>query len=170
MMLNRWLPKAMRIAPSLDNAWRPKQIKSHHSLLINPFYSKDVHASFGKHVLTPSLALTSIAGSTPSYWTVEYWDENLLQGPPPNDPFPAVVGISVHLTFAQRAFELAKWYRDRGAIVVLGGLHVQSCPEECEPFADSLAIGDGVQLWGEILNDINRRSLRPKVTVLGTPP
>ena len=32
-------------------------------LLINPFYSKDPWGSFGKHVLTPSLALTSIAAA-----------------------------------------------------------------------------------------------------------
>ncbi|WP_261343874.1 hypothetical protein [Novipirellula aureliae] len=40
-----------------------------------------------------------------------------MQGPPPYDPFPAVVGITVHLTFALRAYELSRWYRDRGAIV-----------------------------------------------------
>src|SRR5215217_7014074 len=84
------------------------------ALLINPFYPKDPHASFGKHVLTPSLALTSIAGATPANWRVEYHDENLLQGPPPparvpgrgRDPgeMPQVVGITVHLTFARRAY------------------------------------------------------------------
>jgi len=68
-------------------------------LLVNPFYPKDVNASFGKHVLTPTLALTSIAGATPAGWTVNYWDENLLQGPPPVHPLPQVVGITVHLTF-----------------------------------------------------------------------
>jgi len=51
---------------------------SHQSVL-----SKDPHASFGKHVLTPTLALTSVAAATPPDWTVAYWDENLLQGPPP---------------------------------------------------------------------------------------
>src|SRR6185369_14087887 len=88
-------------------------------LLINPFYPKDTHASFGKHVLTPSLALTSIAGATPPEWDVEYWDENLLQGSIPANPFPAVVGITVHLTFAQRAFAIADWFRARGAVVIL---------------------------------------------------
>ena len=53
------------------------------ALLLNPFYAKDPRASFGKHVLTPTLALTSIAGATPPHWDVRYWDENLLQGPPP---------------------------------------------------------------------------------------
>ncbi|NTV37963.1 MAG: CPBP family intramembrane metalloprotease, partial [Anaerolineales bacterium] len=66
--------------------------------------------------------------------------ENLLQGPPPADPFPQVVGITVHLTFARRAFALARWYRERGAVVVLGGLHVLSCPDACAPHADALAI------------------------------
>ena len=82
-----------------------------------------------------------------------YWDENLLQGPPPADPFPQVVGISVHLTFARRAFALAAWYRERGAAVVLGGLHVLACPEDCAPHADALAIGEGVQLWSRILTE-----------------
>jgi radical SAM superfamily enzyme YgiQ (UPF0313 family) len=132
------------------------------ALLINPFYPKDPHASFGKHVLTPSLALTSIAGATPPHWEVRYWDENLLQGPPPFEPFPEVVGITVHLTFANRAFELAHWFRRRGAKVVLGGLHVLSCPEECIPHADSVAVGEGVQLWPEILRDIENGCLKPK--------
>lgn len=129
-------------------------------LLINPFYPKDPHGSFGKHVLTPSLALSSIAGATPLEWEVSYWDENLLQGPPPVDPFPEVVGISVHLTFAKRAYELAEWYRSRGAKVILGGLHVLSCPEEAAPHADALAMGEGVQIWPEILEDIRKGTLR----------
>lgn len=124
------------------------------ALLINPFYPKDPHASFGKHVLTPTLTLTSIAAATPDDWHVEYWDENLLQGPPPSEPFPQVVGITVHLTFARRAYELADWYRRRGAIVVLGGLHVMSAPEEVRPHADILAFGEGVKIWPEILRDV----------------
>src|SRR5207237_2676535 len=107
-----------------------------HVVLINPFYPKDPHASLGKHVLTPTLALTSIAAETPPDWTVRYWDENLLQGPPPADPFPEVVGITVHLTFATRAFELAGWFRRRGARVVLGGLPVLPCPGEVSAVPD----------------------------------
>jgi radical SAM superfamily enzyme YgiQ (UPF0313 family) len=85
---------------------------------------------------------------------VRYWDENLLQGPPPSEPFPQVVGITVHLTFAHRAYELAAWYRARGAKVVFGGLHVLSCPEEAAPHADAIAVGEGTQLWPRILADV----------------
>src|SRR5881628_625797 len=148
------LPQAFREAPKLDPARKTEPPTRGEVLLINPFYAKDPHASFGKHVLTPTLALTSVAASTPPDWTVRYWDENLLQGPPPSDPFPQVVGITVHLTFARRAYALADWYRARGAKVILGGLHVLSCPEEAAPHADALAIGDGVQLWPWILRDV----------------
>lgn len=155
------VPRAMRVAPTLDPNLLTEPPRSRHALLINPFYPKDPHASFGKHVLTPSLALTSIAGSTPEEWTVQYWDENLLHGPPPHDPFPQVVGITVHLTFAKRAYELARWYRARGAAVVFGGLHVMSCPEETAPHADAIVLGEGVQVWSEILRDVERNSLQP---------
>jgi radical SAM superfamily enzyme YgiQ (UPF0313 family) len=148
-------------APVLDPHARTGPPRPKSALLINPFYAKDPHASFGKHVLTPSLALTSVAAATPPGWEVAYWDENLLQGPPPAEPFPQVVGITVHLTFAKRAYELAGWYRARGAKIILGGLHVISCPDEAAPHADALALGEGVQLWGQILRDVEMGALKP---------
>jgi len=160
----RWCPPEMLQPPVLQPISSSGPVRSHYALLLNPFYPKDPNASFGKHVLTPSLALTSFAATTPGHWDVRYWDENLLNGPPPTAPVPEVVGITVHLTFAQRAFELARWYRILGSKVVLGGLHVLSCPEECAPHADALAIGDGVQLWPRILADIESRSLRARYT------
>ncbi|HKE26076.1 MAG TPA: radical SAM protein [Bryobacteraceae bacterium] len=159
-----WLPAEMTEPPALDLAVPLMPVRRRYALLINPFYPKDPNASFGKHVLTPTLALTSFAATTPERWELRYWDENLLAGPPPSAPMPEVVGITVHLTFAKRAFELARWYRTRGSKVVLGGLHVLSCPEECAPHADALAVGDGVQLWARILADVEALRLRPVYT------
>ena len=105
-------------------------------------------------MLTPTLALTSIAGATPPGWELRYWDENLLQGPPPAGPVPEVVGITVHLTFAGAGLPAGALVPRAGSKVVLGGLHVLSCPDEVAPHADALAIGDGVQLWPRILRDV----------------
>lgn len=159
---HRWIPSDMTNAPRLDPASPAGPVKPRYALLINPFYPKDPNASFGKHVLTPTLALTGFAATTPEHWDVRYWDENLLDGRPPYQPMPAVVGITVHLTFAKRAFELAHWYRVRGSKVILGGLHVLSCPDECAPHADALAVGDGVQLWPRILADVESGRMQPK--------
>jgi radical SAM superfamily enzyme YgiQ (UPF0313 family) len=157
-----WIPPEMLHPPYLDPEARVGMIQQRSALLINPFYPKDPHASFGKHVLTPTLALTSFAATTPESWSVQYWDENVLDGRPPYDPMPQVVGITVHLTFARRAFELADWYRRRGSKVILGGLHVLSCPDECAPHADALALGDGVQLWPRILADVEQNRLKAR--------
>src|SRR5215475_6928363 len=97
----RWRPLAMKEAPFLDPQLPIPPIERRYALLINPFYPKDPNASFGKHVLTPTLALTSFAAATPVHWRLEYWDENLLHGRPPCDPMPQVVGVTVHLTFAR---------------------------------------------------------------------
>jgi radical SAM superfamily enzyme YgiQ (UPF0313 family) len=153
-------------APTLDPYAPAAPIEPRLILLINPFYAKDANASFGKHVLTPTLALTSFAATTPPHWRIQYWDENLLAGRPPFRPMPEVVGISVHLTFARRAYEIADWYRRRGAKVILGGLHVLSCPDECHPHADALALGDGVQLWPRILRDIETGRLQSRYVAM----
>jgi radical SAM superfamily enzyme YgiQ (UPF0313 family) len=154
------IPRAMRVASKLSAVVSGKLPEARYALFINPFYPKDPHASFGKHVLTPTLALTSIAAATPAEWAVKYWDENLLQGAPPSDPLPSVVAITVHLTFAERAYELAAWYRVRGAKVILGGLHALSCPDEVMPHADAIVTGEGVQVWAEILRDVEAGQLR----------
>jgi len=76
----RWIPPEMTTAPRLDANALAGPIEAHYALLINPFYPKDANASFGKHVLTPTLALTSFAAATPAHWRIEYFDENLLDG------------------------------------------------------------------------------------------
>src|SRR5947209_20481943 len=86
----RWMPEEMRVAPVVDTRQPAYPIEPRYALLINPFYPKDANASFGKHVLTPTLALTSFAATTPEHWRVAYWDENLLDGRPPFEPLPEV--------------------------------------------------------------------------------
>ncbi len=140
------------------------------ALLIHPFYPKDPHSSFGKHVLTPSLSLTLVAAATPTDWEVKFWDENLLQGPPPCDPLPQVVGIMVHLTFARRAYQLADWYRGQGAVVVLGGLHATSCPDEVAEHADAVVVGNGVNAWPQVLRDVTDGCLRRRYDGSYLPP
>ncbi len=149
-----WYPRPFREGPDLPSTLSSNPPAAGSVLLVNPFYPKDPFGSFGKHVLTPSLALSSIAAATPPSFQVELWDENLLQGPPPADPPPEFVGITVHLTFARRAYRLADWFRRRGTKVVLGGLHVTACPDEASQHADAVVIGDGVSVWPQILNDL----------------
>jgi len=148
-------------APALPLARSPGHIARKSAFLLMPFYPKSRHGSLGKHVLTPALTLSAVAASTPADWHVRVWDENLCQGAPPHEPVPEIVGITVHLTFAERAYELAAYYRARGARVVLGGLHVQSCPDEAASHADAISLGNGVEAWPHILRDAESGCLAP---------
>ncbi len=152
-------PDPMRDPPPLPAPTRAAP-RPRHALLVNPFYPKDPAGSFGKHVLTPSLALSSLAAATPEGWTVRFWDENLLQGPAPVEPVPEVVGITVHLTFARRAYQLAAFFRAQGCRVVMGGPHALSCPDEVAAHCDAVAIGDGIPLWPRILRDLEQDRLQ----------
>ena len=93
---------------------------------------------------------------------MRYWDENLLQGAPPMEEVPQVVGISLHLTFAQRAYALAAWFKAHGCLVVMGGLHALSCPDEVQAHADAICVGNGVPVWPRMLRDIERGELKPR--------
>jgi hypothetical protein len=153
------VPRAMREAPALDPSVRPGPARRRHALLLNPFYAKDPHASFGKHVLTPSLALTSIAAATPPGWTVRYFDENLLQGAPPWQPFPR--------SWASRCTSPSRGAPTSSRTGIASGARRWCsaaaravCPEECSLHADAIAVGEGVQLWGSILRDFERGELK----------
>src|SRR3984957_19265908 len=86
----RWIPLEMKIAPALDPVVQAGPLETNYALLINPFYHKDANASFGKHVLTPTLGLPSCAATAQAYWSVESWDQNLLDGRTPAHPMPYV--------------------------------------------------------------------------------
>ena len=160
-MKKLWLPRAMRKAPRLDPLLRTTPPEANVALLINPFYPKDPHASFGKHVLTPSLALTSIAGSHAAGLGGRVLGrEPACKARRRASRFPQVVGITVHLTFAERAYALARWYRHRGAKVVLGGLHVLPVPKKLRrtptPWRSARACSFGRQ----ILRDVEAGTLQ----------
>ena len=82
-MKTPYLPREMSTAVRLGDIVPGRTVRRRYAPLLNPFYRKDPYASYGKHVRTPTLALTSIAGATPDDWEVRYWDENLLLTPPP---------------------------------------------------------------------------------------
>ena len=56
-MKPRWTSRDFEVAPRLAPYPERGDVQRRLALLINPFYRKDPRASFGKHVLTPSLAL-----------------------------------------------------------------------------------------------------------------
>lgn len=104
-----------------------------------------------KYSLFPPLGLATLAGYLGEADEVSIQDEHVetLE----LDDEPDVVVIQVYITSAYRAYQLADHYRNRGAYVCLGGLHVTSLPGEAIQHADTIFLGPGEDTWPAFLED-----------------
>ena len=90
-------------------------------LLVDP-YPRDsqyhLTASERRAVWFPKLSLPTIAAYTPDYWDIDLVDEAVedIDFDAPCD----MVGLSIMTCYAPRAYEIAKEFRKRGKIVVMG--------------------------------------------------
>ena len=107
-----------------------------------------------KYSLFPPLGLATLAAYLGDDDQVEIQDEHVERLR--LDDEPELVVIQVYITSAYRAYELAKHYRQRGAYVVLGGLHVTSLPDEAAGHADTIFLGPGEDTWPRFLADFRR--------------
>ncbi len=125
-----------------------------------------------KYSLFPPLGLATLAGYFQEDDQVTIQDEHVEKLDLNDDP--ELVVIQVYITSAYRAYELADYYRAKGAYVALGGLHVTSLPDEAARHADSIFLGPGEDIWPSFLADY-REGHAAKVytsqvrTLLGVP-
>ncbi len=104
-----------------------------------------------KYSLFPPLGLATLAGYLDADDNVTIQDEHVERLDLSDEP--DLVVIQVYITSAYRAYELADFYRLKGAHVALGGLHVTSLPEEASLHADTIFLGPGEDTWPAFLSD-----------------
>ncbi|HLK49595.1 MAG TPA: radical SAM protein [Bryobacteraceae bacterium] len=71
-----------------------------------------------------------------------------------------VVALTVRTPLAPIAYSIADKFIQRGKKVIFGGPHVFAFPEEAKQHASAVAIGEGEDLWPQILEDIERNQLK----------
>ena len=114
-----------------------------------------------KYSRFPPLSLLTIAGLTPpDRWDIIVRDEHIESSEV--DEHVDLVGIQTYISSSCRAYELAKQWRQRGAKVVLGGLHPTSLPEEAAQHADAVCMGPAEMVWGQIVGDFERGCLKKR--------
>src|SRR3954465_11459939 len=115
----------------------------------------------------PSLGLLTLAGMAPREHQVSYIEGADVRTAPelPSD-FDLVV-ISSFSAQIKEGYELARRYSAMGVPVVMGGLHVTSCPQEPNQHGAAAAIGEGEVIWPEILQDAQRGVMKPRYVASG---
>ena len=111
-----------------------------------------------KYSLFPPLGLATLAAYLSPDDRAVIVDEHVE--PLRLDDAPELVVIQVYITNAYRAYKIADHYRNQGAFVCLGGLHVTSLPEEAAAHASVIFLGPGEQTFPSFLKDF--RAGRPE--------
>lgn len=126
-----------------------------------------------KYSLFPPLGLATLAAYLSEDDEAQIVDQH-VQELDLNDS-PDVVVIEVYITNAYRAYRIADHYRKKGVVVILGGLHVTSLPDEAAEHADAIFLGPAEEsfprfLWDLRRNQISKRYVSQSRTLSTVPP
>jgi radical SAM superfamily enzyme YgiQ (UPF0313 family) len=75
-----------------------------------------------------------------------------------------VIGISAQIMQFDRAVDLSRAFRARGKRTVLGGFLPSMLPDRVEGLFDAIVVGEGDELWPQVLEDAKRGALRARYT------
>lgn len=116
-----------------------------------------------------------LAALAPKDWEVELHDDAIHEVP--FDGNYHVVAIAVRTITSLRAYEIAARFRARKIPVLMGGPHATFYSEEMAEHADAVCIGEGEELFPQMLEDASagrlrkfyRRSLPADLSKMPTP-
>jgi len=106
------------------------------------------------------LSLMVLAGLTGPEWEIRILDENLGVPDYRAMPRPDLVGITAFTSQANRAYEVAGYFRNLGVPVVIGGIHATMCIDEAIERVDSVVTGEAEGVWAQVLEDARHHRLK----------
>ncbi|MHC5081039.1 MAG: B12-binding domain-containing radical SAM protein, partial [Planctomycetota bacterium] len=126
-------------------------------LLISP--CQDLSRKTPGPLQIPQVALQLLAGMTPEEHEIQIVEEEFVDLDLTLEP--DLVGLSLMTANAPRGYEIADHFRAKGAKVVLGGIHPTILPDEGLQHADSVVVGEGEEIWPEVVSDAVAGRLKP---------
>src|SRR5512140_829861 len=122
----------------------------------NPLVSivKVKESRWNRYRVWKPLSLMVLAAMTSPEWEISIVDENLSVPDYKAMPRPDLVGITAFTSQANRAYEIAAYFRNLGVPVVMGGIHATTCPDEVMARADAVVTGEAESVWHRVLDDV----------------
>ncbi|MBN1578864.1 MAG: B12-binding domain-containing radical SAM protein [Chitinispirillaceae bacterium] len=129
----------------------------------NPLVSmvKSREYRWNRYSVWKPLGLLVIAGLTPPEWTVTIVDENIKRRDYAFMPTPDLVGITAFTSQANRAYVIAREFRERNVPVIMGGIHATMCSNEALERVDTVVTGEAESIWPKLLDDFRQGSMKP---------
>ena len=128
---------------------------------LSSFYIRimDVFFNFRKRYLFNKLTFQQLAAVTPKKYSIQLLDER-FQKIDFDDNFDVVV-ITSKTQFIPHAYRVADKFRKKGKIVIFIGEHASLVPTEAKQHSDSVIIGETEEIWPTVLEDIEKKDLKP---------
>jgi radical SAM superfamily enzyme YgiQ (UPF0313 family) len=115
-----------------------------------------------KYLVWKPLGLLILASLTPPEWEVVIIDENIEIPDYRVLRRPDLIGITAFTSQANRAYEIAGFFRKLGVPSVMGGIHASMRREEAAAHVDSLVTGEAEGVWQTVLDDAANGTLKKK--------
>lgn len=128
-------------------------------LLINPVNPNVAGLTLNPSSTFPPLGLGIITSLTPDDFQVKLIDENFERFEYEDAD---LVGITAFTSVANRAYEIASQFRQRGIPVIMGGIHASMVPEEALKYVDSIVIGEAESIWPTVIEDFLNNNLKTR--------
>lgn len=119
-----------------------------------------VRSRWGRYRVWKPLGLLVLAGRTPPEWDISIIDENLGTPDYSTMPRPDLVGVTAFTSQANRAYDVAAYFRTQGVPVVMGGIHATMCLDEAMERVDSVVTGEADSIWPHVLDDARSGNLK----------
>lgn len=126
-------------------------------VLVNPVNPARAGLTVNKDSRFPPISLGIVAALTPGDWDITLIDENWESF---SYQDADLVGITAFTASANRAYEIASIYRERGIPVVMGGIHASMCTEEALQYVDTVVVGEAETTWPKLIADFAKEELQ----------
>jgi len=127
---------------------------------IKPTIGRREHSLYVDEGRMEPLMLGVLAGLTPEDIEMVLYDDRMESIP--YDEATDLVAITVETYTARRAYEIAAEFKQRGILVIMGGMHVSLLPEEVQEHCDSMFLGDAETLWPTVVEDARCGKLKKR--------
>jgi len=126
---------------------------------ILPGIGKKANETYLKSWLMEPLTIAVLNQLTPGQYAREFFDDRVEAVD--YDTETDVIAITVETYTARRAYAIARRFRDRGKLVIMGGYHATLRPEEILEHADIVVQGNAETVWARLLADIESGTFQP---------
>jgi len=121
---------------------------------ILPAIGKKKNQKYLRSWLMEPLTIAVLNKLTPECYEREFYDDRIETINYKTDA--DIIALTLETYTAKRAYAIAKIFKDKGKIIIMGGYHATLMPEEVREHCDIIICGNAETIWAQMLQDIEK--------------